>query len=244
MKTVHLHRLDSLDLLFMVLFYRWQVASHTRLQVFRDKILSMADVGAGGEEAVVTFEGIAILTPRWVLGMIVQWLVWLRYNMPKWMFSTGWVKRLLSKFIRTIIMSNVVTKVNSSVNNWSIQIKCIRMLYWSTLWATLNLFSLIPVYLFSCVYPFDLIKIKYNPKRAFRSKLVEIIFSDCYHFWWFKNWTSWNASLLLQGSIQRWTSSILFEVARASQWFQNSVQQCSSCVCTTQGLSSDFFSSE
>ncbi|KAI9075216.1 hypothetical protein K1719_042825 [Acacia pycnantha] len=33
-------------------------------QVFRDKILSMADVGAGGEDAVVTFEGIAILTPR------------------------------------------------------------------------------------------------------------------------------------------------------------------------------------
>ncbi|KAK7852176.1 fact complex subunit ssrp1 [Quercus suber] len=33
-------------------------------QVFRDKIMSMADVGAGGEEAVVTFEGIAILTPR------------------------------------------------------------------------------------------------------------------------------------------------------------------------------------
>ncbi|CAL5351432.1 unnamed protein product [Camellia sinensis] len=33
-------------------------------QVFRDKIMSMADVGAGGEESVVTFEGIAILTPR------------------------------------------------------------------------------------------------------------------------------------------------------------------------------------
>ncbi|KAJ8775142.1 hypothetical protein K2173_020146 [Erythroxylum novogranatense] len=33
-------------------------------QVFRDKIMSMADVGAGGEEAVVTFEGIAVLTPR------------------------------------------------------------------------------------------------------------------------------------------------------------------------------------
>ncbi|KAF7115424.1 hypothetical protein RHSIM_RhsimUnG0055900 [Rhododendron simsii] len=33
-------------------------------QVFRDKIVSMADVGAGGEESVVTFEGIAILTPR------------------------------------------------------------------------------------------------------------------------------------------------------------------------------------
>ncbi|KAK4761964.1 hypothetical protein SAY87_029848 [Trapa incisa] len=33
-------------------------------QVFRDKIMSMADVGAGYEEAVVTFEGIAILTPR------------------------------------------------------------------------------------------------------------------------------------------------------------------------------------
>ncbi|XP_042969708.1 FACT complex subunit SSRP1 isoform X2 [Carya illinoinensis] len=33
-------------------------------EVFREKIMSMADVGAGGEEAVVTFEGIAILTPR------------------------------------------------------------------------------------------------------------------------------------------------------------------------------------
>ncbi|KAF5933348.1 hypothetical protein HYC85_029519 [Camellia sinensis] len=33
-------------------------------QVFRDKIMSMADVGTGGEESVVTFEGIAILTPR------------------------------------------------------------------------------------------------------------------------------------------------------------------------------------
>ncbi|KAH6804974.1 high mobility group [Perilla frutescens var. hirtella] len=33
-------------------------------QVFRDKIVSMADVGAGGEEAVITFDGIAILTPR------------------------------------------------------------------------------------------------------------------------------------------------------------------------------------
>ncbi|KAL5806615.1 hypothetical protein ACOSQ4_029348 [Xanthoceras sorbifolium] len=38
--------------------------NHPPAQVFRDKILSMADVGAGGEEAVVTFEGIAILTPR------------------------------------------------------------------------------------------------------------------------------------------------------------------------------------
>ncbi|KAK6928291.1 FACT complex subunit SSRP1/POB3, N-terminal PH domain [Dillenia turbinata] len=33
-------------------------------QVFRDKIMSMADVGAGAEEAVVSFDGIAILTPR------------------------------------------------------------------------------------------------------------------------------------------------------------------------------------
>ncbi|GLT35391.1 hypothetical protein SLA2020_098490 [Shorea laevis] len=33
-------------------------------QVFCDKIMSVADVGAGAEEAVVTFEGIAILTPR------------------------------------------------------------------------------------------------------------------------------------------------------------------------------------
>ncbi|KAH9676376.1 FACT complex subunit SSRP1 [Citrus sinensis] len=37
--------------------------NHPPAQVFRDKIMSMADVGAGGEEAVVTFEGIAILTP-------------------------------------------------------------------------------------------------------------------------------------------------------------------------------------
>lgn len=33
-------------------------------QVFCDKIMSMADVGVSGEDAVVTFEGIAILTPR------------------------------------------------------------------------------------------------------------------------------------------------------------------------------------
>ncbi|ERN03798.1 FACT complex subunit SSRP1 [Amborella trichopoda] len=33
-------------------------------QVFRDKIMSMADVGPSGEEAVVTFDGIAVLTPR------------------------------------------------------------------------------------------------------------------------------------------------------------------------------------
>ncbi|XP_050224067.1 FACT complex subunit SSRP1 [Mercurialis annua] len=33
-------------------------------QVFRDKITSMADVNPGGEEAVVTFDGVAILTPR------------------------------------------------------------------------------------------------------------------------------------------------------------------------------------
>ncbi|KAB5516341.1 hypothetical protein DKX38_026989 [Salix brachista] len=33
-------------------------------EVFRDLIVQRADVGAGGEEAVVTFEGIAILTPR------------------------------------------------------------------------------------------------------------------------------------------------------------------------------------
>ncbi|KAL4364235.1 hypothetical protein GQ457_04G033190 [Hibiscus cannabinus] len=33
-------------------------------QVFRETIMSVADVGTGVEEAVVTFEGIAILTPR------------------------------------------------------------------------------------------------------------------------------------------------------------------------------------
>ncbi|KAL2499984.1 FACT complex subunit SSRP1 [Abeliophyllum distichum] len=38
--------------------------SRPSAQVFRDKIMSMADVGAGGEEAIVTFDGIAILTPR------------------------------------------------------------------------------------------------------------------------------------------------------------------------------------
>ncbi|KAM1009591.1 hypothetical protein FF1_045006 [Malus domestica] len=38
--------------------------SHPPAQVFRDKIMSMADVGAGGEDAVTTFDSIAILTPR------------------------------------------------------------------------------------------------------------------------------------------------------------------------------------
>ncbi|CAL0299008.1 unnamed protein product [Lupinus luteus] len=38
--------------------------NHPPAQVFRDQIMSMADVGVGGEDAVVTFEGIAILTPR------------------------------------------------------------------------------------------------------------------------------------------------------------------------------------
>ncbi|XP_019442642.1 PREDICTED: FACT complex subunit SSRP1-like [Lupinus angustifolius] len=38
--------------------------NHPPAQVFRDQIMSRADVGAGGEDAVVTFEGIAILTPR------------------------------------------------------------------------------------------------------------------------------------------------------------------------------------
>jgi len=33
-------------------------------QVFGSRIMSMADVGAGGEDVVVTFESIAILTPR------------------------------------------------------------------------------------------------------------------------------------------------------------------------------------
>ncbi|XP_068642864.1 FACT complex subunit SSRP1-like [Aristolochia californica] len=38
--------------------------NHPPAQVFRDKIMSMADVGASGEDAVALFEGIAILTPR------------------------------------------------------------------------------------------------------------------------------------------------------------------------------------
>ncbi|XP_048434915.1 FACT complex subunit SSRP1-like [Pyrus x bretschneideri] len=38
--------------------------SHPPAQVFRDKISSMADVGSGGEDAVTTFDSIAILTPR------------------------------------------------------------------------------------------------------------------------------------------------------------------------------------
>ncbi|GAA0151117.1 hypothetical protein LIER_09906 [Lithospermum erythrorhizon] len=38
--------------------------NHPPAQVFRDKIVSMADVGAGGEDAVALFEGIAVLTPR------------------------------------------------------------------------------------------------------------------------------------------------------------------------------------
>ncbi|CAN6442317.1 unnamed protein product [Victoria cruziana] len=33
-------------------------------QIFQDKIMSMADVGASGEEAVAVFDGVAILTPR------------------------------------------------------------------------------------------------------------------------------------------------------------------------------------
>ncbi|CAL5322491.1 unnamed protein product [Camellia sinensis] len=40
------------------------VGDESHPSVFRDKIMSMADVGAGSEESVVTFEGIAILTPR------------------------------------------------------------------------------------------------------------------------------------------------------------------------------------
>lgn len=36
----------------------------TLYKVFRDKILSMADVDPGGEEAAVTFDGVVILTPR------------------------------------------------------------------------------------------------------------------------------------------------------------------------------------
>ncbi|KAL5995850.1 FACT complex subunit ssrp1 [Asimina triloba] len=38
--------------------------AHPPAQVFRDKIMSMADVGASGDEAIALFEGIAILTPR------------------------------------------------------------------------------------------------------------------------------------------------------------------------------------
>ncbi|KAL3624158.1 FACT complex subunit ssrp1 [Castilleja foliolosa] len=38
--------------------------NHPSAQVFRDKIVSMADVGTGGDEAVVTFDLIGILTPR------------------------------------------------------------------------------------------------------------------------------------------------------------------------------------
>ncbi|XP_058744875.1 FACT complex subunit SSRP1-like [Vicia villosa] len=38
--------------------------NHPPAQVFRDKIVSFVDVGDGGEDAVVTFESIAILTPR------------------------------------------------------------------------------------------------------------------------------------------------------------------------------------
>ncbi|XP_057957870.1 FACT complex subunit SSRP1 [Malania oleifera] len=38
--------------------------NHPPAQVFQKKIMSMADVGPGAEDAVVTFEGIQILTPR------------------------------------------------------------------------------------------------------------------------------------------------------------------------------------
>ncbi|KAF8408055.1 hypothetical protein HHK36_007196 [Tetracentron sinense] len=59
---------DSLvEISFHVLNSNTQfVGNETRppAQVFCDRIMSMADVGASGEEAVVTFEGIAILTPR------------------------------------------------------------------------------------------------------------------------------------------------------------------------------------
>lgn len=35
------------------------------IKVFLDKILARADVGSSSEDAVVTFDGIAILTPRY-----------------------------------------------------------------------------------------------------------------------------------------------------------------------------------
>ncbi|GER35809.1 FACT complex subunit SSRP1, partial [Striga asiatica] len=38
--------------------------NHPSAQVFKEEIVSVADVGAGGEKAVFTFDGIAILTPR------------------------------------------------------------------------------------------------------------------------------------------------------------------------------------
>lgn len=43
--------------------------------------MSMADVGAGGEEAVVTFETITILTPRYGLYFHVIFILFLKdYN--------------------------------------------------------------------------------------------------------------------------------------------------------------------
>lgn len=51
-------------LVIQVCLKYFSVDAKSMSQVFRDKIMSMADVGAGVEEAVVTFEGIAILTPR------------------------------------------------------------------------------------------------------------------------------------------------------------------------------------
>lgn len=50
--------------MLVILFRYLNIWNKPSVQVFRDKIVSMADVGAGGEEAVVTFDGIAILTPR------------------------------------------------------------------------------------------------------------------------------------------------------------------------------------
>lgn len=51
---------------WLIFFFNryFNIRNKPPVQVFRDKIVSMADVGAGGEEAVVTFDGIAILTPR------------------------------------------------------------------------------------------------------------------------------------------------------------------------------------
>ncbi|KAI5423816.1 hypothetical protein KIW84_030147 [Lathyrus oleraceus] len=66
--TTGVNEEDSLmEMSFHIPSFNTQFAgdeNHPSAQVFCDRIISMADVGAGGEGAVVTFDGIAILTPR------------------------------------------------------------------------------------------------------------------------------------------------------------------------------------
>ncbi|KAI4347620.1 hypothetical protein L6164_008418 [Bauhinia variegata] len=56
--------------------------NHPPAQVFRDKIMSMADVGPGGEDAVVTFDGIAILTPWHIESFSCEFAVFVQSYQP------------------------------------------------------------------------------------------------------------------------------------------------------------------